>query len=369
MAPKRKREDATASTRKQPARAAQSKSAATSSVSAPKTTGSSKTSVTQKAPAKKALTKKSKPAKKPAPKKPTKPSTKKNSKEGEAKDATPKESDLNTANSEPVEDDNSPKFTVFNKLPLELRLRIWGFAAPDPCVVVQCDSFNPIVRYRYVRDGGKVPGVLHACRESRNEFLETDDASNDVTLARRRRAHPVYKLYFIDDRRTRRKTGPVFFSCDVDTFWPLNHKVGDRDSHSFSGTALLDIAKNLKHLALLWQFISWSDWDWWNARFPKLESLTVLQWDKRWDPRSKKYLNIDCPPEIDGQLCMIGMPEHQKAYLQALMRRSKELQDKFEEQKLDQKFPLVKLRFENQFIVNEGIVLPQAPQDPIDDLE
>jgi hypothetical protein len=201
--------------------------------------------------------------------------------------------------------------------------------------------------------------VLHACRESRNEFLETDDASNDVILARRRRAHPVYKLHIIDDEQTQHKPSPVFFSCDVDTLWPWSHMPGDRFSYPFSGTACLDIANDLKHLALPWKFISWSDWDWWNAQFPKLESVTILQSDKRWDPRVKQSVIVDYPPEIDGQLSIIGIPESQKSYRLG-MHHSRQLQERFEEQKLHRKLPLLKLRFENQFIVNEGLIPPQG---------
>jgi len=358
MVPKRKREDAIASTRTESTCAVQNKSSTTISVSAHKATGSSKTSVTKKAPTKKTPTKKATPEKKPAPKKARKPA-KKNSEERKVNDETPKEPNLDIANSKLVEDDKSPKFTLFNKLPLELRLHIWGFAAPDPRVIVQSGSSHPKGRHPYVRDGSKVPGVLHACRESRNEFLETDDASNDVTLARRRRAHPVYKLHIIDDEQTQHKPSPVFFSCDVDTLWPLNPLLGNRFNYPFSGTACLDIAKDLKHLALHWQFISWSDWDWWSAQFPNLESVTILQEDRPWDPRNRKVVTVDCPPEIDGQLSIIGIPESQKSYLLG-MRSSRHLQKRFEEQKLHRKLPLIKLRFKNQFIVNEGLIPPQG---------
>jgi len=40
-------------------------------------------------------------------------------------------------------DDGISKFTLFPKLPLELRNKIWGFAAPEPCVVVQRASKCP----------------------------------------------------------------------------------------------------------------------------------------------------------------------------------------------------------------------------------
>jgi hypothetical protein len=41
---------------------------------------------------------------------------------------------------EQVDGKDGPTFTLFPKLPLELRNKIWGMAAPDPCVVLQCKS-------------------------------------------------------------------------------------------------------------------------------------------------------------------------------------------------------------------------------------
>jgi hypothetical protein len=41
---------------------------------------------------------------------------------------------------EQVDGKEGPTFTLFSKLPLETRSKIWGMAAPDPCVVLQCKS-------------------------------------------------------------------------------------------------------------------------------------------------------------------------------------------------------------------------------------
>lgn len=63
---------------------------------------------------------------------------------------------------------SKPSFHKFDKLPTELRLRVWSFA-----------SFEP--RFIHIRDiddipsatfNTKVPGILHACSESRHEALK-----------------------------------------------------------------------------------------------------------------------------------------------------------------------------------------------------
>jgi ubiquitin len=41
---------------------------------------------------------------------------------------------------EQVDGKGASTFTLFPKLVLEIRIKIWGMAAPDPCIVIQCKS-------------------------------------------------------------------------------------------------------------------------------------------------------------------------------------------------------------------------------------
>lgn len=71
-------------------------------------------------------------------------------------------------------------FHLFPTLPEELRLQIWGFATPPPRLVTNksYDALCPILLR-------SVPAVLHACRESREDFLSTEGMRKD---------HPTYTL-------------------------------------------------------------------------------------------------------------------------------------------------------------------------------
>jgi hypothetical protein len=57
------------------------------------------------------------------------------------------------------------EFHLFPKLPTELRLRTWGFVPLEPQIVTQARSATP------KRSCRRAPAVLHACHESRREFL------------------------------------------------------------------------------------------------------------------------------------------------------------------------------------------------------
>jgi hypothetical protein len=258
---------------------------------------------------------------------------------------------------------------LFPKFPLELRLKIWGFAAPNPCVVVQRESLKTNVRFRYIRDGGKVPGVLHACRESRNEFLEKDGA--DLTLARRRREHPVYKLYF--HTRSARTSRPVFFSPDVDTFWPMDYvssTLRRRSVYCYSGATDLDVAQEVKHMAIESQFNTWVNYpNWYAARFPKLESLTVLFPGSCLDPDTEMMVPIKYRPEVDGQMSLDGRLEADQPGISEFIFYLEALREAMKWPQSDWNLPRVKLRFRDQLIENEGVEIPEPAQDPLDDLE
>ncbi|CZR59336.1 uncharacterized protein PAC_09228 [Phialocephala subalpina] len=73
------------------------------------------------------------------------------------------------------------EFTLFPKLPIELRLLVWTLAAPAPTTIVQRKSSVKGRSYFFDRP---VPAFLQACRESRvvTEYKEVSLAEQDVTL-------------------------------------------------------------------------------------------------------------------------------------------------------------------------------------------
>jgi hypothetical protein len=85
------------------------------------------------------------------------------------------------------------KFTLFLKLPPEIRSKIWGFASPPPTLIrlkawsnksdTEQKKPQPF-KAAYMRIG-LVPALLHVCDESRIEFLHQDGVTKD---------HPTYIL-------------------------------------------------------------------------------------------------------------------------------------------------------------------------------
>lgn len=101
-----------------------------------------------------------------------------------------------TQNKQKPEEPAGPCITFhsFGKLPTELRLRIWGFAVPDPQVVRQHVKHVKVkgmqgkqlrINYQF----SNRPGVLQACAESRREFLLEDEAPVPKTMK-----HPMYRV-------------------------------------------------------------------------------------------------------------------------------------------------------------------------------
>lgn len=85
------------------------------------------------------------------------------------------------------------EFHLFPNLPIELRLKIWALSAAEPCIVTQNEKRPEFCR--------SIPPVLHACRESRNEFLA------EAKLTNSKCSHPTYTLI--------RVKYPVYFSFEI----------------------------------------------------------------------------------------------------------------------------------------------------------
>jgi hypothetical protein len=246
----------------------------------------------------------------------------------------------------------------------------------------RCSGFNANVRFRYVRDGGKVPGVLHACQESRAEFLEKTNGKPDRTLARRRAAHPVHKLHFIDPARPRqlrrpiRTTSPVFFSVDHDIFWGTRYSYFHPDksrqlpSWDISSISALDIASGLKHLVINYKHShGQGDIDvsieFTMRQFPNLESLTLLMPDKYSTLWLRNQRAIRKGAEVDGQLSTDSLSEADQGWLKEIRDMYDRAWDGFQKRHPGRALPVVKFRFQSQFVENEGILIPTPSKHPL----
>jgi hypothetical protein len=249
-------------------------------------------------------------------------------------------------------------FPQFMKLPLEIRLKIWGYAPPEPMTVLQRVSKFNKSRFTYHR---KPPAVLHACRESRLEYLDTDEGSDSASIARRRKEHPVYKLFF--QNRGLRGT-LAYFSVDMDTFYGREYegKVTKKTPHyamsrTWGGILELEIAKSLKHLTIKepWYMTA----SYFRQGFPKLEVLTILlELSKYWEYSvlpggagvTRQFLVP--PPEINEQMDIDGMSQYYRTRLGDYKKRN---QREFDLEKKDHPEwtpPIFRLRFDEQFLAN-----------------
>ncbi|CZR52584.1 uncharacterized protein PAC_02461 [Phialocephala subalpina] len=176
------------------------------------------------------------------------------------------------------------EFLLFPKLPIELRLMVWALAAPEPATVAQRKSRVKGRDFYYLRPGG-VPALLHACKESRYEYLEEDTNDKDAKaeIESRRRKHPVYKLFF---RKYSKTSAGAYMSVDVDTFWAMHFE--------------FEAASSVKHLAVTYSDFSrvalWS--------FESLESLTVLVEEKELLERFGGPITY--PAEVDSQMTQLS---------------------------------------------------------------
>jgi hypothetical protein len=86
-----------------------------------------------------------------------------------------------------LSDDAKPRFRLFSELPVELRLRIWGFAAPPPTVIdgmhyMQADMIFGTLIMPPLR---AFPALLRVCSESRNAMLYKEHVKS---------SHPTYQI-------------------------------------------------------------------------------------------------------------------------------------------------------------------------------
>lgn len=268
------------------------------------------------------------------------------------------------------------EFTLFSKLPLELRLLVWSFATPEPAIIVQRKSRVKGRRFFFDRP---VPAILQACRESRNEFIEIepDKRNKELRLAqqaslnRRRREHPVYKLYF---RNKSKMSGGAYFSAAIDALFGMGYEMQERKNagisrfiHSRSpylGVTELDVARTLKHLVLIQSGpnLNRHDFKALTDSFPCLETFTILIQDYWVNPHPAHPVPFPYAPEINGQLCFSGLTRDQRMLLSVeqlghLVQIESENFDNLE-------FPDLKFRFEPQFRAVEKVPTLWHPKQP-----
>lgn len=98
------------------------------------------------------------------------------------------------ANSSKINEDGGPHFTLFNKFPVEIQVKIFGYAAPhSSCLIKSSMAFPSYLRgdaikdwAAYYRSDQRVPSVLQVCRWLRAEFLYHDGLTKD---------HIIFRLY------------------------------------------------------------------------------------------------------------------------------------------------------------------------------
>lgn len=259
------------------------------------------------------------------------------------------------------------EFTLFPKLPIELRLLIWSFATPEPAIVVQRKSSFKGRRFFFDRP---VPAILQANQESRNEFIESEpDKKNklpkaaQLRLERHRHDHPVYKMCF---RNRSRLSAGAYFSAAIDSLLGMAYEMKEKKDASgaiisssslYLGVTDLSVGSTLKHLILTQN----------NARvvdkaelialskiFPNLETLTLLLQDEVFDPSNQGPYPLTYPPETNGQLSLDGLEPIQVISITIAMIANVSLAQVQTTNPM-MRFPVLKFRFEQQFRANENI--------------
>lgn len=253
------------------------------------------------------------------------------------------------------------EFVFFPKLPLELRLMIWAMAEPTPAIVAQRKSGIEGRAYYYLRSGG-VPAVLHVCQESRQEYLEieTNDKVIKAEIEYRRRKHPIYKLCF----RTHNKLSPgVYFSVDVDTFWPATK---GRSRARERAVLELSNAGSLKYLAItasLYKDLGGSRLIDVISLFPSLETMTILADEAHVLEVNQSSSPLVYKQEVDGRWNTSGivLPDLARYARACIFYDVPIIRKKFPEKSI----ATIKFRFERQFIRAENLDIPEFDKEHV----
>lgn len=180
---------------------------------------------------------------------------------------------------------SSSFFPLFAKLPVELRLKIWHYATPEPYThqqMIPCRSFEyvahklagqlpPIATVGFTKSA-PTPALLHTCRESRNEFLYI---THPTRISHGQEQHPLFGLVFAN-----KKGRASFFSWEQDTML-INYPQKEFVSPIMRGLRRVSMweyeahALNLSPRAIGTIGVT----EWMSGlldRFPNIETFTIL---------------------------------------------------------------------------------------------
>lgn len=68
-------------------------------------------------------------------------------------------------------------FTLFNKLPFELRIAIWSLSLELRVITRSSRKVEDIPKQKFSR----IQPILHVCHERRHEFLDTDGLGGNTS--------------------------------------------------------------------------------------------------------------------------------------------------------------------------------------------
>lgn len=196
------------------------------------------------------------------------------------------------------------EFKPFPRLPIELRLLIWGHATPASSTITESYNYGNPLTFTWKRASG-IPAVLHACRESRYEYLDTSTSPLSPLQPspphRYQAAHAKYRLYFLEEEYIeddeKHTVQGCFVSLDTDTL----------SLHRTQNCPLATIMRNVTiHYHIVDPAVTKDILLELAADYPALESLTLLiphdyfrcRVGHRNAPKSPSFLSIEDVREI-----------------------------------------------------------------------
>jgi len=144
-------------------------------------------------------------------------------------------------------------FTLFPNLPLEIRLKTWSYAGDHPRTLQLTDTWYQKKQRVGIEGNNRVPGILHACSESRQEGLKHYTACT-------KRCSRWEKIHGINGHVASQISCPaskVYINFDVDQFNLQKMETSSRPRNSLASYQLerRDLAK-IQLLDIPWEHLS-----------------------------------------------------------------------------------------------------------------
>lgn len=265
-------------------------------------------------------------------------------------------------------------FTLFSKLPLDIRLHIWSMVELEPCVITQCMTGKRRPMFKFPRS---IPAILRTCRESRYEFLDSNNYKPHYNQFRRwrnqdpddgqvvihKRDHPTYKLFFTGNSQ-KHISLPVFLSTEIDTFWGCHcikepgisfsytkptGEILTYDCH-YSRFAQMDIVSRLENVVMYtdFNFIGILPY------LPCLKNLTFVYSSYLYDSRDPIFPHTFgrpiLGPEVEGEISTEGLPWAFRRQLEYDRHRIADLISQLAARYPDLASPVIKFRAVEQYV-------------------